>query len=307
MTTINDEMRTLLTQMHEKNRLKREVGSLEAQKNALDEKLRKLESILRREQQDVSALQRPTLSSLWLKICGTHEETLRREEADVEAARLKFAIAQDEMNGIEKEIAHRRKMLSDYSLCEHRYQELMQQKRAELLSSAAGENIRRMEEEAAQLRAQQKEIKEAIDVGGSALHTAEDILACLKTAGGFATWDLLGGGMLADLAKHSEMNSAQVLIERLQHQLRSFKTELGDVNANIDLPGFDFLSFADYFFDGLIADWMMKNRISKAQEQVQTTRQQISLALKCLREEESKTRKQLESLQSKIENAIQEA
>lgn len=307
MTTINDEMRTLLTQIHEKNRLKREVSSLEVQKTALDKKLRELESILRREQQDVSALQRPTLSSLWLKICGTHEEVLRREEADVETARLKYSIAQDEADGIEKEIALRRRMLSDYSLCEHRYQELMQQKRAELLSSAAGENIRRMEEEAAQLRAQQKEIKEAIDVGGSALHTAEDILACLKTAGGFATWDLLGGGTLADLAKHSEINSAQVLIERLQHQLRSFKTELSDVNANIELPGFDFLSFADYFFDGLIADWMMKNRISKAQEQVQTTRQQIFLALKHLREEESKTRKQLESLQSKIENAIQEA
>ena len=44
-----------------------------------------------------------------------------------------------------------------------------------------------------------------------------------------------------------------------------------DVNrgyVNFDFNTADFLSFADYFFDGLLADWMMQDRINKARNQV---------------------------------------
>lgn len=307
MQPIQDEMRTLLMQIEEKNRLKREVDALESQRSTQAEKLRQLENVLRREQRDVDQLQRTTLSSIWLKLNGTHEDVLRREQADVEAAHIKYTVAQDALKSIEKEISQRRSLLSEYSLCEHRYQELLAQKRSALLASAAGDAIRQLEEEAARLRMQQRETKEAIDAGGSALHTTDEIIDCLKGANGLATWDLLGGGMLVDLAKHSEMNTAQVLIERLGHQLRHFKTELSDVDMDVQLPVADFLSIADYIFDGLIADWMIKDRIKKSLQQVQTTRRQIEYTLSSLRDQEKHVRRQLESIQYKIDEAIRNA
>ena len=61
------------------------------------------------------------------------------------------------------------------------------------------------------------------------------------------------------------------LRELLQGTLRAFKTELTDVEVIADMQvNIDgFLRFADYFFDGLFADWSAMKRISQAQGQVQ--------------------------------------
>ena len=53
--------------------------------------------------------------------------------------------------------------------------------------------------------------------------------------------------------------------------LRNFSKELKDVNiaCNLNLDMGDFLTFADYFFDGFAVDWMVQERINKARNQVE--------------------------------------
>lgn len=41
----------------------------------------------------------------------------------------------------------------------------------------------------------------------------------------------------------------------------------------------DFLSFADYFFDGIIADWMVQSRISDAKRQVDNAIHKVNYVL----------------------------
>ena len=47
--------------------------------------------------------------------------------------------------------------------------------------------------------------------------------------------------------------------------------ELNDVNmaCNLNINTGDFLSFADYFFDGFVVDWMVQDRINNARHQVE--------------------------------------
>lgn len=307
MQQIREEMRALLADINEHARLKREVAALEGQSEKLQQKLRELQTILQHEQRDVDALSRVTLSSVWLRICGTHEEVLRREQADVDAAALKCAAAEKELSEIRQEIAARRAKLSDLSYSERKYNDLLAQKRALLAASPEGDALRKLEEKAAKLHSRQKEISEALDEGGAALHIAAEIVDCLKNAGGFATWDVLGGGLLADMTKHSELNTAQGLIEQLQRQLRRFRTELKDVHLDANIPVDSFLSVADFLFDGLIADWMMKSRISRALSSAQNTQSQIERILSRLREEMKNTRQEEEDVRRMMDHAIKEA
>ena len=66
------------------------------------------------------------------------------------------------------------------------------------------------------------------------------------------------------------MSNAQTCIEQAKRDLKAFQSELSDVSGlealNIDKG--DFLSFADWFFDGFVSDWMMQSRINKSREQV---------------------------------------
>lgn len=127
----------------------------------------------------------------------------------------------------------------------------------------------------------------------------------LDSAHGWATWDLLGGGLVADLAKHSHLDSAQAAVERLQVELRRFKTELADVTIDADLQvSIDgFLRFADYFFDGLFVDWAVMDRINQSQAAVEETRGRITAVLDRLNamsdgaeRESAETRERLDAL-----------
>jgi hypothetical protein len=115
-----------------------------------------------------------------------------------------------------------------------------------------------------------KEKREAVDAGYRALQSLKNAKAELNSAKNWGIMDLLGGGMLSGLIKHSKMGKAQQYMEQAKYDLSSFSRELNDVNMacdlNIDVGGF--LSFADFFFDGVVADWLVQDRINEARRQV---------------------------------------
>ena len=67
---------------------------------------------------------------------------------------------------------------------------------------------------------------------------------------------MLGGGLLTTLVKHSKMDDAAADLNEARNALQRFSRELRDVHTFVDFPvnTNDFLSFADYFFDGFIVD-----------------------------------------------------
>jgi hypothetical protein len=115
-----------------------------------------------------------------------------------------------------------------------------------------------------------KEKREAVDAGYRALQSLKNAKSELNSAKNWGIMDLLGGGMISGLVKHSKMGKAQQYMEQAKYDLSAFSRELNDVNMacdlNIDVGGF--LSFADFFFDGVVADWLVQDRINEARRQV---------------------------------------
>ena len=116
-----------------------------------------------------------------------------------------------------------------------------------------------------------KEAQEAIDAGERALrglHAAEEKL---KSAGNWGIFDMLGGGFFSSYVKQSKIREAKILLEQAKEELTEFPRELKDVGGTLDLQveiG-DFLTFADFFFDGFVADYLVQNKISDAREDIE--------------------------------------
>lgn len=131
------------------------------------------------------------------------------------------------------------------------------------------------------------EIREAIVAGERALNSLYAAQSKLKSARGWGIFDMLGGGLLSDLMKHSRMNDASSYIEAARRDLEVFKRELADVstsyNLRMDVDGF--LTFADFFFDGLIADYLVQTKISQARGQVEEAIIKVSQILAELKRE----------------------
>ena len=73
------------------------------------------------------------------------------------------------------------------------------------------------------------------------------------------------------------MHEAQKKIEAAKRSMNKLSRELRDVDTyvDIDIEMGDFLGFADYFFDGFLADWMVQSKIGKAREQVRRAQEQV--------------------------------
>lgn len=116
-----------------------------------------------------------------------------------------------------------------------------------------------------------KEVQEAIVAGERALqglYVAEDKL---KSAGDWGVFDILGGGYFSSYIKHSKIREAEALLKHVKEEMLEFQKELKDVGDTLDLQievG-DFLTFADFFLDGFLADYLVQNKISEAREDIE--------------------------------------
>lgn len=115
-----------------------------------------------------------------------------------------------------------------------------------------------------------REMKEAIAAGERALSSLRMAQGKLNSAGNWGIFDMIGGGMFSTMIKRSKMDDARRLMETAKSDLKQFQRELKDVNIPLDMrmEVGSFLSFADFFFDGFVADYLVQSKISDAKEQV---------------------------------------
>ena len=279
----SEDLRRLRAQMERKRQLEAQVREMRTQRENLTRRAQELKRQMQMEQADVDRLEGHSLAAFFYGVIGKMDEKLTKERREAYAARVKYDAASRELSGLEAELLEREAEQRTLSGCESRYAQALRA-RGEALKAAGGAvgaEILKLEERLAALESQRRELREAVFAGEQARNTADAILSSLNSAEGWATWDLVGGGLISDLAKHGHLDDAQQMVEQLQVQLRRFKTELADVTIQADLQiSIDgFLRFADYFFDGLFADWMVLDRIGQSQSQTQETRNQIQLVL----------------------------
>ena len=117
----------------------------------------------------------------------------------------------------------------------------------------------------------EKEKREAIDAGRRAINSLKTARDNLNSAKNWGLADMFGGGFFTTMFKQSKMEQARQNMEQAKYDLRNFSRELNDVNmaCDLNLNTGDFLSFADYFFDGFVVDWMVQDRINNARHQVE--------------------------------------
>lgn len=289
MGYFNEDLKQLKEQTIQKKKAETELSDLRLQKQTLTQKLKELEKIKAKEEKDVERLERGSLTAFFFEMIGKKEERLDKEEQEARLAAVKYETAREELVMVEREISLREGRIRELSGCEERYADALEEKlrKVRLEGTEETATLLRLEEQMYQIESQMREIREAIDAGKKALGTVEEALDSLDSADGWATWDTFGGGgLLADIAKHDHLDEAQAKINTLQVELRKFKTELADVKIHADLQVQieECLKFADFFFDGLFADWAVMDKIEESISAVKNTRNEIMSVLSKLEE-----------------------
>ena len=310
MKFYDEQLSQLREQCTRKKKLKAAVAQLQTQQADYLARTKALKQAMQKEQADVDRLEEKGLSGFFYNVIGKMDEKLAREKQEAYAARTKYDSAKRELDGIDRDLKAFQLELDAIGDCEDRYVSIMQQKiqAVKAAGGTAAEEILYLEDRAAYLTGQSKELAEALEAGRSALATSDQIAEDLRSAEHWGTWDLVGGGMLFDFAKHDKLDRAQDAVEHLQSQLRRFRTELSDVTIDADFQvNIDgFLRVADYVFDGIFADWAVLNRIRQSQDRIEEVRGQIRGVLGRLENLMHQTGAEREELIQKIQRLAEE-
>ena len=129
------------------------------------------------------------------------------------------------------------------------------------------------------------EIREAIEAGERALVSLQDARESLGSARNWGLLDMFGGKSISGLVKHVKIDNARQSLNRAKADLNRFSKERTDVRdlqgLNIEIG--DFLTFADFFFDGFLADILVQSKIRQAQDRIDDAIFRVESVLRQLR------------------------
>lgn len=276
--------------------LKEAVEHLEYQKkkhvilldelNAKKEEQKKAKKILDKENKDVEKVVGVSFASFMATLLNNKSEKLEKEELEALEAKHAYDAISYEVQALSEEIGTLEAAIGKEDAIKGAYQKAYDRKKKELSSQspALWQKIKALDVDLNKKRAELKEIKEAKSACSQTLGSIYNATKQLSDAKSYGTWDMLGGGFLATMAKREHMNKAQNAINDVNYHLKRLKKELLDINEEISLKIEidNYLSFADYFFDGLFVDIMVQNKISDAQDKVSSLKNDIEVMHKRL-------------------------
>ncbi|MEC0110632.1 hypothetical protein P4H27_27035 [Paenibacillus taichungensis] len=265
---------------------------------------------LQKEQNDVDRLNNMTLSAFFYHLIGKKEDRLEKEELELMESKAEYDTACQMLTDIQKQRSQVKQQLEgqrQYQFWQSDYKVLLGKKENVLLDKDA--ELQQMAEDREHLSGELQELNEADREGQYLLDALERAEKALSSAGNWGVYDMMGGGMISTHIKRSRMDDAQVAIVDAGRRLRRFQKELEDVkmavNTELHLGGL--LSFADYFFDNLFVDWMVQDKIRKAETQVMDGLSAVRGTLRVLKDEIRDHKVKLELLERRYCEYIERA
>ena len=267
-----EELNRELVEVKEKLRTRQKLlDDLDRTQNMMSEqsaRLKKLEVTMQKEGADVEKLEGLSLTALFRAVLGDKQTQLEKERQEYLAAKLKHDECKYSVSALERDADDLKARITGLRDLDSRHRAVVE-KKEQLLSQGGGRaatKLIELSEALADTQSDIRELEEAIEAGKAVLAGLDGVVGSLRSAKNWGTFDMLGGGLIATAVKHSRIDRARESVHRVQQSLRAFQRELADVEsrADIEIDIGSFATFADYFFDGLIIDWVVQSRIGQS-------------------------------------------
>lgn len=128
-------------------------------------------------------------------------------------------------------------------------------------------------------------ITNSISIINQILPRLDNAIKKFKSARNWGFFDVLGGGFITDLIKHSSLNSAANEMNYINSLLQNLNYELKNLtfNGDFSMNTMTFATFADFVFDGIIVDVYMQSKIMKSLSCLEELKEQLLTLLNKLK------------------------
>ena len=275
-----------------------------------EQRVTELRAGLTGEQRDVARLESFSPTRIWATLKGSRATDLEREQAEYDAASYAVAEAEARRDAAQRDLDSLRAQLDALGDVEALHARALAAKEewAAAHDQAVAADLAEIAERRGELKARDKEAREAHAAGVRALAFLDEARQLLGSAESWSTWDTFaGGGMLTDMAKYNKMDQATQLLHQADVALGEFSRELADVGMTAGVQGVqvDNLSRTfDIFFDNIFTDMAVRSRIQDAARNAESAGQSVRQVLAQLEQTGREITEELGGLDTRRERIL---
>jgi len=308
MNLPENRITTLKEQISRKKQAQEVLEKTRSLLKSEQEKLKQEKLSVKKEYDDVLRLEESSLASVFYQFMGSKEKRLDKERQEYLAAKLKYDACKETIARLEEDIRRQESVLNQLGNPEEEYKNLIETKSEKLKAQndpVYAEITNKLDNSYKWLI----ETDEAIQAGEKALQGLGKAIRSMSKAKGWGTFDMLGGGMIATAVKHSHIDHAKDEIQQVQYLLKKFNRELQDIrefhpeNIETDFGGFN--KVADFFFDNLIFDWVVQNRIHNSLDNLMAAHNKIKKILTALKHDLAISKKQYQANKNELASYLE--
>lgn len=288
-------------QLVAKERITRQMETLDQQIQAHEHIRRQLFEVFTKEKQDLYRLDQLTVSNVWRRLRGTQETQRTIEEEEAARAELKLREHEAMIDTLRRDRHQLYETWLPFDGLEAEWDALLREKERHLrMDPTFHQELDALSDKQVEQEGLLIELKEAYGAGVEARKRIMSTLDHLERAHGWSTYDtFFGGGLIATSLKHEALDDSEQTMHFLQRALERFGRELQDVTtltAELNVERGSLLQFADYFLDDIISEWTLHGRINDSLEQLRRLDRDIERLLTMLAERTEATRQRYELL-----------
>jgi uncharacterized coiled-coil DUF342 family protein len=302
MSALAEEIKKLLEEHQIAKKVASRLDQLIPEVQALKKELGQLDIEMQKEFSDITNLEKTGLKNLFYKALGSKEAQLEKERQEYLQVSLKYDQVRKTLELLEYEQKLLQKKADNLPAIEKRLDELSREQEQEMLR-LPGEANMEVRKIYSQLEVQQRmiiDIQEAIKAGAKALESLDNVISGLQQAHNWGQWDMSGRNPMSNHLKYTAIDKAKDWAYETNRLLKIFEKELLDVYRQIPddfvLHVDSFNRFIDVFFDNLITDWIIQQKIHHALNNSLNTRDKVVRMIKTLDAEIPKVNKQMDEL-----------
>lgn len=272
------------------------------------DELEKMNKSMSHELRDIEKLEGLSTKAIFHKILGNKEEQLEKERQEYLELTLKYEKIQKNIELLEFEVNLLEAKIGNRENLEGRLSTLKGLREAEIIEKDPVLR-KKMLDLSLQLEKQyeqKKMLQEAIEAGNICSNLMGQIINQLRKVQNWGSFGSNRRGGMQRLVRRDAIDRARNLSYQVKHHLQLLERELNDLGVNVQL-GIDnpqFNDFTDFFFNNIITDWILQQKLTKAITSVNHTRQRVAHIISQLSQDLSSCQIEIDQLKSTRENIL---
>lgn len=310
LTQIQKEIKSTLDEFQKLKSINSHVDEIDIKLKECYAMLKKYDKQLDKELKDIEKLEGLGVKSLFYKTLGNKEEQLEKERQEYLELSLKYKQYNKEVEIMEYERELLTKKLNDLDSITEKLASLKESRKLEILSNPNSELRNTFQEQLHQLdinHALSKELSEAIQEGIKAMKALDVIIQYLQKAGEWGRWDMYSKDRKAGYMKQQSIDLAVNNLPHAQHQLNIFVRELRDLGESkivFNIENIQFDKLRDFFFDNLISDWIIQQRIQNTLSNIVSNKSHVKRIVLSLQTEHKSVNIKISDLNKGVDELL---